>query len=136
MCLIIILHIAHTSLIFRFASLHSLRWYISLSTSIDNRLNLLCIHILFIHTTALLIDIQPLHMSALNHVSPYLYYSALYWSVSFPSLFLVPNSDFKMCLLELLYYKDCITTRQSWLFSFYIVVNKNNKQDKMKLENI
>ena len=45
-------------------------------------------------------------------------------------------SDFKMCLHKLLYYKDCITTRQSWLFSFYVVVNKNNKQDKKKLENI
>ena len=51
----------------------------------------------------------------------------------------MPNSipsDFKTCLLELLYYKDCITTRQSWLFSFYAVINKNNKQNKMKLENI
>ena len=45
-------------------------------------------------------------------------------------------SDFKRCLLEHLYYKDCITTRQSWLLSFYIVINKNNKQDKTKLENI
>ena len=43
-------------------------------------------------------------------------------------------SNFKTCLLELLYHKDCITTRQSWLFSFYIVIN--NKQDEMKLENI
>ena len=39
-----------------------------------------------------------------------------------------------MCLLALLYHKDCTTTRQSWLFSFYIVVN--SKQDEMKLENI
>ena len=77
MCLIIILHIAHTSLIFRFAGLHSLRQYLSLSTSIDNRLNLLYIYITFIHTTALLIDLQSLHMSALCHVIPYLYYSAL-----------------------------------------------------------
>ena len=48
--------------------------------------------------------------------------------------FSMPNSDFKMCLLEHLYHKDCTTTRQSWLFSFYIVIN--NKQDEMKLENI
>ena len=45
-------------------------------------------------------------------------------------------SDFKMCLHKLLYYKDCISTRQSCLCSFYIVVNKNNKKDKKKLENI
>ena len=43
-------------------------------------------------------------------------------------------SDFKTCLLEHLYHKDCTTTRQSWLFSFYVVAN--NKQDEMKLENI
>ena len=43
-------------------------------------------------------------------------------------------SDFKMCLLEHLYHKDCITTRQSWLFSFFVVIN--NKQDEMKVENI
>ena len=77
MHLIFISHIAHTLLVFRFAGLCSLRWYLSLSASIDNRLNLLYIHILFIHTTALLIDIQSLHMSALWHVIPYLYYSAL-----------------------------------------------------------
>ena len=77
MHLIFVLHIAHTLLIFRFASLHSLRWYLSHSKSIDNRLNLLYIHLLFIHTTALLIDLQSLHMSALCHVIPYLYYSAL-----------------------------------------------------------
>ena len=39
-----------------------------------------------------------------------------------------------MCLQEHLYHKNCTTTRQSWLFSFHIVVN--NKQDEMKLENI
>ena len=71
--LIIISHIAHTFLVFRFACLHSLQWYLSLSTSIDNRLNLLYIYITFIHTTALLIDLQSLHMSALCHVIPYLY---------------------------------------------------------------
>ena len=76
MHLIFILHIAHTLLVFRFASLCSLRQYLSLSASIDNRLNLLYIHILFIHTTALLIDVQSPHMSALFHVIPYLYYSA------------------------------------------------------------
>ena len=75
----------HTSLIFRFASLHSLKQYLSLSTSIDNRLNLLYIHLLSIHTTALLIDIHTLHMSALCHVIPYLYYRvpiSLYLSLS------------------------------------------------------
>ena len=77
MHLIFVLHIAHTSLIFRFTSLCSLRWYLSLSASIDNRLNLLYIHLLFIHTIALLIDLQSLHMSALCHAIPYLYYSAL-----------------------------------------------------------
>ena len=77
MHLIIISHIAHTLLIFRFTGLCSLRQYLSLSASIDNRLNLLCIPIVFIHTTALLIDIQSLHMSVLCHVIPYLYYSAL-----------------------------------------------------------
>ena len=48
-------------------------------------------------------------MSALCNVTPYLYYSALliglYLSLSIP----VPNSfltDFKMCLLDLLYHKD------------------------------
>ena len=109
------------------------------SASIDNRLNLLYIHLLFIHITALLIDLQSLHMSALCHVTPSLYYNALislYLSLKFlcllsPSLFL---SHFKMCLLEQLYHKDCTTIRQSWLFSFYVVVN--NKQDEMKLENI
>ena len=75
---LIILHIAHTLLIFRFASLCSLRWYTSLCTSIDNRLNLLEIYIKFIHTTALLIDLQSLYMSALCYVTPYLYYSAPY----------------------------------------------------------
>ena len=77
MHLIIILHIAHTLLVFRFAGLCSLRWYLSLCTSIDNRLNLLYIYITFIHTTALPIDLQSLYMSALCHVIPYLYYSAL-----------------------------------------------------------
>ena len=139
MCLIIISHIAHTLLIFRFTGLHSLRWYLSLSTSIDNRLNLLYIYITFIHTTALLIDLHSLHMSALCHVIPYLYYSALI-SLYLFSLFssyafsLLCLTDFKICLLEHLYHKDCITTRQSWLFSFYIVAN--NIQDEMKLENI
>ena len=96
MHLIIILHITHTLLIFRFASLHSLRWYLSLSTSIDNRLDPLYICITFIHTTALLIDLQSLHMSALCHVIPYLYYSALISlylsllsSVAFSILFLL-----------------------------------------------
>ena len=73
-------------------------------------------------------------MSALCHVIPYLYYSALislYLSLSLNSYTL---TDFKICLLEPLYHKDCITTRQSWLFSFYVVIN--NKQDKTKLENI
>ena len=139
MNLIIISHIAYTLLIFRFTGLHSLRWYLSHSTSIDNRLNLLYIHLLFIHTTALLIDLQSLHMSALCHVIPYLYYSALislypFLSLTVPNSFYSVPSDFKMCLLELLYYKDCITTRQSWLFSFYVAINK--KQDKTKLENI
>ena len=55
--LIIILHLVHTLLIFRFAGLCSLRWYLSLYTSIDNRLNLLCIYITFICTTALPIDL-------------------------------------------------------------------------------
>ena len=81
-------------------------------------------------------------MSALCHVTPYLYYSAfLYWSVSFSLLsscafFFLCLTVFEICLLKHLYHKDCITTRQSWLFSFYVVVNKNNKQDKKKLENI
>ena len=43
-------------------------------------------------------------------------------------------SDFKICLLEHLYHKGCTTTRQSWLFSFYVAIN--NKQDEMQLENI
>ena len=75
-----------------FTSLHSHRQYLSLSTSIDNRLNLLCIHILFIHTTALFIDIQFLHMSALWYVISYLYYSApisLYLSLSLKFLCLL-----------------------------------------------
>ena len=133
MCLIIILHIAHTLFIFRFAGLCSPRWSLSLCTSIDNGLNLLYIDLLFIHTTALLIELQSLHMSALCHVILCLYYSAL---ISlYPSLSQVPvPSDFKTCLLEHLYNKDCITTRQSWLFYFYIFAN--NKQDEMKLENI
>ena len=138
MHLIIILHIAHTLLVFRFAGLHSLGWHLSLRASIDNRLNLLYIYITFIHTTALLIDLQSLHMSALCHVIPYLYYSALI-SLYLFSLFkflclTLTLTDFKTCLLELLYHKDCITPRQSWLLSFHIVVN--NKQDEMKLENI
>ena len=77
MHLINVSHIAHTLLFFRFTSLHSLRRHLSHSASIDNRLNLLCIYILFIHTTALLIDLQSLCVSALCHVIPYLYYSAL-----------------------------------------------------------
>ena len=49
-----------------------------LSASIDNTLNLLYIsYIIYSHTTALLIDLQSLHMSALCNVTPYLYYSAL-----------------------------------------------------------
>ena len=136
MCLIIILHIAHTLLIFRFAGLCSLRQHLSLSASIDNRLNPLYIYITFIHTTALLIDLQSLHMSALCHVIPYLYYSTPIspYLFSLLSSYAFSLTDFKTCLLELLYHKDCITPRQSWLFSFYIV--KNNKQDEMKLENI
>ena len=79
----------------------------------------------FIHTTA------SLNMNALCYVTPYLFYSAL---VSlYLSLIPVP-SDFKMCLLEHLYHKGCTTTRQSQLFSLYVVIN--NKQDEMKLENI
>ena len=77
MHLIFILHIAHTcssSGLLVFAHLGGI---LSLSASINNRLNLLYIHILFIHTTALLIDLQSLHMSALCNVIPYLYYSAL-----------------------------------------------------------
>ena len=106
MHLIIILHVAHTLLVFRFAGLCSLRWHLSLSTSIDNRLNLLYIYITFIHTTALLIDLQSLHMSDLCHIIPYLYYSALISLYLFSLLssyafsICIP-SDFKMCLLEL-----------------------------------
>ena len=66
----VFLHIAYTSLIFRFTGLCSLRWHLIHSTLIDNRLNLLYIHLLFIHTTASL-------MNALCYVTPYLYYSAL-----------------------------------------------------------
>ena len=68
---ILFLHIAYTLLIFRFTSLCSLRQYSILCTSIDNRLNLLYIHLLFIHTIA------SLNMNALCYVTPYLYYSAL-----------------------------------------------------------
>ena len=53
---------------------------------------------------------------------------------SYAFFYSMPNSDFKICLLEHLYHKDCTTTRQSWLFLFYIVID--NKQDEMKLENI
>ena len=67
-----------------------------------------------------------------------LFFIGLYLSLSLPvlnSLFLfLCLTDFKTCLLEHLYHKNCTTTRQSWLFSFYIVIN--NKQDEMKLENI
>ena len=80
-------------------------------------------------------------MSALCYVTPYLYYSALislYLSLLYLTNFFSLNflylTDFKICLLEHLYHKDCTTTRQSWLFSFYVVIN--NKQDEMKLENI
>ena len=60
-----------------------------------------------------------------------LYYSAHYWSESLsliPIPSVVPNllSPIKTCLCTLLYYKDCTTTGQSWLFSIYIVIN--NKQ--------
>ena len=58
----------------------------------------------------------------------------IFLSLKFLCLLHSIPSDFKICLLELLYHKDCITTRQSWLFSFYLVIN--NKQDKTKLENI
>ena len=54
-----------------FTSLHSLRQYSILCTSIDNILNLLYIHLLFIHTIA------SLNMNALCYVTPYSYYSAL-----------------------------------------------------------
>ena len=77
-------------------------------------------------------------MSALCYVTPYLYYSALislYLSLfSSCAFFFCLTLTFKTCLPEHLYHKDCTTTRQSWLFSFYVVVN--NKQDEMKLENI
>ena len=133
--LIFILHIAYTLLIFRFASLSSLRWYSTISASIDNRLKLLYAYITFIHTTA------SLNMNALCYFTPYLYYSTLISLnlsyISVPSSMLTNffcYSDFKMCLLEHLYHKDCTTTRQSWLFSTYIVIN--NKQGEMKLENI
>ena len=43
-------------------------------------------------------------------------------------------TPFKTCLLTLLYHKDCTTTRQSQLFSIYVVINST--QDEMKLENI
>ena len=67
------------------------------------------------------------------------FYSAHYWSdslslVPVPSVALILFSHLKICLHALLYYKDCTTTRQSWLFSIYVVIN--NKQDEMKLENI
>ena len=52
------------------------------------------------------------------------------------SLSLCLNSSlFKTSLLGLLYYKDCITPRQSWLF-FIQSQKQKQKQDKMKLENI
>ena len=73
-------------------------------------------------------------MSALCYVTPYLYYSALISLYLCLSLKFLCLSDFKTCLPELLYYKDCTTTRQSWLFSFCVIVN--SKQDEMKLENI
>ena len=61
---------------------HSLRWHLFHSASIGNTLNLLWIHALFIHTTALLF------MNALCKVTPFLFYSALlYWSVSFSLYF-------------------------------------------------
>ena len=50
-----------------------------------------------------------------------------------PQLYSIP-SDSKTCLLELLYHKDCITPRQSWLFFF--LHSYKQKQDKTKLENI
>ena len=74
-------------------------------------------------------------MSALCNVTPYLYYSALliglYLSLSIP----VPNSfltDFKMCLLELLYHKDCTTTRQSWLFPLCSCKQKQKTRNKIR----
>ena len=111
MCLIFILHTAYTLIVFRFTSLHSLRWYLSLSASIDNRTNLLYIYITFIQTTALLIDLQSLHMSALCHVIPYLYYSALI------SLYLSLSLKF-LCLLSLL----CLTLISKCVYlSIYII---------------
>ena len=81
-------------------------------------------------------------MSALCNVTPYLYYSALliglYLSLSIP----VPNAlfeflcltltDFKMCLLELLYHKDCTTTRQSWLFPLCSCKQKQKTRNKIR----
>ena len=89
-------------------------------------------------------------MSALCNVTPYLYYSALliglYLSLSIP----VPNAlfeflyltlfysfcltltDFKMCLLELLYHKDCTTTRQSWLFPLRSCKQKQKTRNKIR----
>ena len=69
----------------------------------------------FILTTA------SLNMNALCYVTPYLYYSvlislnlSLFNSCAFSALCLtLLFSDFKTCLLALLYQKDCTTTRQS-----------------------
>ena len=94
MCLLFVLHIAYTSLIFRFASLCSLRQYSTISTSIDNRLNLLYAYITFIHTTA------SLNMNALCYVTPYLYYSAL---ISlYLTLFLIPVPNSTLLFLPLI----------------------------------
>ena len=93
----------------------------------NNRLNLFYIHIIFILTQLHYLLWMPCAMSL-----PILYYSAL---ISLFSSFLSYCAFFdfrllslstKTCLLALLYYKDCTTTRQSWLFSIYVVIN--NKQ--------
>ena len=89
----VFLHIAHTLLIFRFASLciHLGGIYL-LSALINNKLNLLYAYITFIHTTASL-------MNALCYVTPYLYYSALIsLNLSLTFLCLLPN--FKSLLIS------------------------------------
>ena len=66
---------------------------------------------LFTHTTALLIDLQSLHMSALCHVIPYLYYSALislYLSLSLNSYTLTLFYSFSSEFLCLTHFKICL----------------------------
>ena len=70
----------------------------------------------------------------------------IYIIVLFCGLYLpLPMSSFsvsisvsisKTSLLGLLYPKDCITPRQSWLFFLRSYKQNTKKQDKMKLENI